>query len=202
LENKSITASFGVTEFQDGDTAATVLARADRALLRAKDNGRNRVIQLGSGGFNTTTKVEAQSSGWFSWLERSAGPEEQGNVRLTTPVPIDLVVEKIRGFVSDHNADILRVGANELEIRMTAVFQVGGRRKTDHRMDFHVKMQIDEQETQRQATSSRLVNGVETTVDVALKPVRIRDRRKSEVKEGTQQVVSSLRAYLMADIVR
>jgi diguanylate cyclase (GGDEF)-like protein/PAS domain S-box-containing protein len=56
FEGKTITASFGVTEFQEGDTPESVLARADRALLRAKDNGRNRVIQLGVGGFNTLTK--------------------------------------------------------------------------------------------------------------------------------------------------
>ena len=39
----SITCSFGVAEFQDGDTAETLLARADDALYRAKSNGRNRI---------------------------------------------------------------------------------------------------------------------------------------------------------------
>jgi predicted signal transduction protein with EAL and GGDEF domain len=49
LGGDAVTASFGVTEFQSGDTHETILARADRTLLKAKDNGRNRVIQLGSG---------------------------------------------------------------------------------------------------------------------------------------------------------
>ena len=40
LAGESITASFGVTEFQSGDSAETIIARADRALLKAKDNGR------------------------------------------------------------------------------------------------------------------------------------------------------------------
>ena len=39
----TITCSFGVAEFQDGDTAETLLARADDALYRAKSNGRNRI---------------------------------------------------------------------------------------------------------------------------------------------------------------
>ncbi|MDO9413668.1 MAG: diguanylate cyclase [Pseudolabrys sp.] len=39
----SITCSFGVTEYQEGDTAEALLMRADNALYRAKSNGRNRI---------------------------------------------------------------------------------------------------------------------------------------------------------------
>ena len=38
-----ITASFGVAAYRDGDTVASLLDRADSALYRAKNNGRNRV---------------------------------------------------------------------------------------------------------------------------------------------------------------
>ena len=49
LSGKCLTCSFGVTELQTGDTAETMLRRADRALLQAKDNGRNSVVSLGGG---------------------------------------------------------------------------------------------------------------------------------------------------------
>jgi diguanylate cyclase (GGDEF)-like protein len=40
---EKITCSFGVAEYQPGDTAETLVERADKALYRAKLNGRNRV---------------------------------------------------------------------------------------------------------------------------------------------------------------
>ena len=50
MDGRVVTISFGVTEIQPGDTPETMLRRADRALLMAKANGRNTVVQLGSGG--------------------------------------------------------------------------------------------------------------------------------------------------------
>jgi polar amino acid transport system substrate-binding protein len=43
---EKITASFGVTLCHEGDTAAGVVQRADRAMYRAKNLGRNRVEML------------------------------------------------------------------------------------------------------------------------------------------------------------
>jgi diguanylate cyclase (GGDEF)-like protein len=39
----AITCSFGIAQYAAGDSAATLIARADHALYRAKMNGRNRV---------------------------------------------------------------------------------------------------------------------------------------------------------------
>ena len=44
MEGNVVTASFGVTEIQPGDTPESMLRRADRALLEAKSLGRNLVV--------------------------------------------------------------------------------------------------------------------------------------------------------------
>ena len=93
LHGKSITASFGVTEVQGGDSAETMLRRADRALYQAKDNGRNLVVQLGSGMSPEPPKAKP---GWLAWF--TGGPSEQVLDRhLLTPVPMNVVAEKLRG---------------------------------------------------------------------------------------------------------
>ena len=197
LENRAITASFGVTEYQGGDSSDSVLARADRALLRAKDNGRNRVIQLGVGGFHTETemKMPAKKGGIFSWFDWSSDAKEQ-SFRLTTPVPIDLVIEKLRGFVADHHAEILHVGPNSVEVRISTLVRIEGRRRSDRKMDFQATLVIDEA-----PVFGRFAESSQTILDVTLKVLRSRDRRDQDIKQGHIQVLSSLRSYLMAEIV-
>jgi len=41
--NESVTASFGVAEYQEGDTPESIVKRADAMMYRAKNDGRNRV---------------------------------------------------------------------------------------------------------------------------------------------------------------
>ena len=103
LAGLPITASFGVTEVQPGDTPETMLRRADRALLQAKQRGRNMVVQLGTG----ITEPEEPPKG-FSWFRRPGAMDLIVQKRLVTTVPLKMAVEKIRGFVADHHAEIDR----------------------------------------------------------------------------------------------
>lgn len=48
-ERIPVTASFGVTSFYEGDTIESSFERADKALYKAKADGRNRVVRIGVG---------------------------------------------------------------------------------------------------------------------------------------------------------
>lgn len=198
IDNECITASFGVTEFQSGDTAETILARADRALLKAKDNGRNRVVQLGLGRMSEVSEP-AHRGGWFDWL---IGTDEVTTtmVDILTPVPADLAIEKLRGFIADHHAEIVKVSENQLSLKVLSGSTPGGRRRVDHRIAFHAVLTLSE--AQKDEMLNEKANpGCSTKVHLELKPIRNRDRRRREMKDAVTQVVSSFRCYLMGEII-
>ena len=78
-QRSRFTASFGVTELQTGDTPETMLRRADRALLQAKDQGRNQVVQLGDGMMEE--KVKRSWWPFQSWRGERAGRSDAGHDR-------------------------------------------------------------------------------------------------------------------------
>ncbi len=191
IDNNVVTASFGVTEYQAGDSAETVLARADRALLKAKDNGRNRVVQLGSG--HQIEQPEGTKRGWLSWFASQEKPSEN-QYNISTRVPLDLTVEKLRGFIADHNAEIINVSKNQISIKLNAVCSDSGRRRADHHIALRVRLTLDEISVNDSVTPST------TNVHIDLQPFRNRDRRDSELAACFAQVMASLKSYLMGEI--
>ena len=201
LKNESVTASFGVTQFQAGDTAESVLARSDRALLKAKDNGRNRVVQLGSGS-DQIISGDQPKSGWLSWFSGS-NEEKSGEFDIVTPVPVDLAIEKLRGFIADHGAEIMVVRENQVSIKVNATYSSGGRRRVDQRMAIEVQLTLSETAQIRNGNAAATKNAPSyTNVHVNLRPIRNRDRRGREVSACYRQVISSLRSYLMGELKR
>ena len=122
LEGASITASFGVAESQPGDTPEAMLRRADRALLQAKENGRNRVIQMGGGGMKDVhIKTDALSR--FLGHDASRGNLE---ARLVSSVPLEVAVAKLRRI---HLGSARRSGAHRRNRGHAASGHSTGRRR-------------------------------------------------------------------------
>lgn len=190
LANHTVTASFGVTELQAGDTPESMLRRSDRALLQAKDQGRNQVVQLGNG-----MPEEEIKRSWFSfkpWTGNSLV-----DTTLSTNVPIELAIEKLRGFISDREARILRVTEDEvrLEVNEVATLKRGGSQS----MTYVIEIKFD-QEREAKTNAAGMASGeyVQTVANVKIRPKRERDRRRGHVAERARLLLSSLKSYMMA----
>ncbi len=192
LGNESFTASFGVTELQTGDTPETMLRRADRALLQAKDQGRNQVVQLGDG----MMEEKVRRSWWpFQTLRGGALVEAV----LVSAVPIEVAVQKLRGFIADQEAKIVKTNENELQLSITDTRPSSNRRTTDRPVMFMISLKLSQQHTER-VSNLGLTSGtfVETRVVVTIHPRRDRDRRREATIERARRLLGSLKSYLMA----
>jgi diguanylate cyclase (GGDEF)-like protein/PAS domain S-box-containing protein len=192
LEDKSITASFGVTELQAGDTPETMLRRADRALLQAKDAGRNQVVQLGDGMIEEKIKRS-----W--WPFQSWRGKALVEATLVTAVPIEVAVQKLRGFIADQDAKIVKTSHNELEMTVTDGNAGVARRASDRPITFVIHLTLSQQHSERANAQGFAVGTyAETRIEVKIRPRRDRDRRRDATTERARRILGSLKSYLMA----
>ncbi|HWB01075.1 MAG TPA: diguanylate cyclase [Pirellulales bacterium] len=189
LDGRCVSASFGVTEIQPGDTPDTMLRRADRGLLMAKENGRNRVVQLGTGSGNVDDHEHETYSA-------SVGADVLLAQQLVTQSPIDRSIEKLRGFIADHHADVISIDDNDVHIRVGRGGGMLSRRKGDREVRLLVHLRFEEDRTP--VTEEKRGGLMRTRIYIEIRPVRNRDRRKADAVERAKQLLISFRSYLMA----
>lgn len=194
LGSRRITVSFGVTQVQNGDSPETVVRRADRALYQAKEFGRNRVVQLGSADDKPSQEGIPETGNWLSWLSGIPSGNAVIERRLLAQVPIDLAVEKLRGFVADHSAEIISVTENHLVLSVDSRHVPLQRRNSDRATTMILDVQLES----LQPDDSGSVAGLQTRMHVAIRSKRSRDRRSEITIERATQLLRSLKAYLMA----
>ncbi len=191
LDNRPITASFGVTEIQAGDTPETMLRRADRALLRAKESGRNRVVQLGTG---IPGDLAPEPRSFFRrWLQPTPSNHLLDET-LVTAVPLTVTMEKLRGFISDHHAEIVATEDSKLRLQITKSAPAD-RRSDDRPVSFVVSLQFLEKQLKNE---NRLAGNSHTMIRVSIQLANYRDRRLDNAYERARQLFASLKSYFMA----
>jgi len=192
LGGANVTASFGVTALQAGDSAATLLRRADRALLMAKDSGRNQVVQLGTG----VAPPEQSSLG--RWLLGRNGARDQMIVQsMVSAVPLQVVLEKLRGFIADHRAEVVVVQGFKVVLRVGDDLATPVRRNTDRPVRFEMEVDLEEE---REGLPGHDGMFMCTRVRVGIFPMTGRDRRRNDALDRARHLLVSLRAYLMATL--
>lgn len=195
LEGAYVTASFGVTELQAGDTPETMLRRADRALYEAKDRGRNIVVQLGTG-YRETEKSPAKS--W--WTSLWGTPAQMLLERpLVTAVPMNVAIEKLRGFIADHHAEIQSISEEQVVLNIEAAHLPMSRRATDRPVPLVVELKFQEKRVETRALPGQESGTcVRTSVYVVIRPKRNRDRRRRDADQRAIELLMSVKSYLMA----
>jgi diguanylate cyclase (GGDEF)-like protein len=197
INGRSLTSSFGVTELQPGDDAETFLSRADRALMRAKETGRNRVVDLGAGSAWQRTgnkespdpEIDSKRSNWLSWFTGNTEPIEIRE--FLSSVPSQVAFQKLGGFVGDHKAEILSNSEDQISIRI-----IGGQgRRGDYRVA--MIMNIHVQDVQFGTSGRTKVYQNRTQFRVTIHPVKPRDRRHTVVAGQARQIMLSFQSYIV-----
>ncbi|MHB8865858.1 MAG: bifunctional diguanylate cyclase/phosphohydrolase [Pirellulaceae bacterium] len=197
LGGRQATASFGVTQVQSGDTTETTLRRADRALYLAKSQGRNQVIQLGAGSVE-----EKPARSWAFWRRRSpCRPEGLVVEDMVVPGPLTFVLEKLRGFVADHETVVRKTQEDTLSLELT-VPESTARRKTDLRRVFVMTIRFTKAPLSPESPSgSSSMEPTHIQLHVRVSAEILPAQVNRELLDYARQIVSSLRAYLMAKTV-
>lgn len=185
LNNTKMTASFGVTTVQEGDTPELMLKRADEGLYEAKETGRNRVVYVGAG--RDEERTEKRTS-WFSWGAK-VQEEKLLQRQLKCSVPVKVVAEKVRGFISDNNAEVESANEASVVLNFDERTMPVQRRQSDRPVHF----------TMRIGFKTNADQGFGTLIDVTIHGRRGRDRRLEDIIERAEALFKRLKAYLIAE---
>ena len=189
LNGKCITASFGVAELQKSDSATEFFIRADTALLKAKELGRNRVVEASSVSNPELMAASETSLSGVSW--RNLKSASLVCEEFVSSTPLSVLVEKLRGFIVESEADIRRVEPDYANL----LLQVDDENNPGRKGNFIIDIEFQEHQTT--ADKSKLVgNRTQTFIRII-----IREGKKKwfsmNANELAMTVLMDIRRYLM-----
>ena len=170
LDGRTITASFGVTEIQPGDTPGDDAPPRRPGLLMAKAKGRNTVVQLGS----RHPDEDGATGVWFRKAVRADLILEQD---LVTPVPARWPWRSCAALWPTTRPRITAVEGSNVHLQIGEP-PVAGRRQNDRRVTFLIDLKLEEEAGKKSATTGAIAP-VRTRVHVTVSPLRSRDRRRA-----------------------
>ena len=138
-----------------------------------------------------------KKNSWWKFASLRTQPVVENT--LTSAVPIDIAIEKLRGFVSDHQAKIISTKENSVELEVSSEKVSYDRRKADQHVTFRVELQFSEIRVER-SNNLGFASGeyAHTKVELKIRPKRAKKRRKADMAERARLIQQSIKAYLMA----
>ena len=178
-----VTASFGVSQVENGDTPETVVKRADQALYEAKNSGRNRTC------FRATRRIKDSPNGdqrdkQNLWLHES---------EIVTCVASSMLPMKLKGYVEDNLAKIIEVKEDQLILQVGTAGLLGGWGNKADRQPVKVSILMEELPYDAKAARTRRL-----ILKTKTEPIG-RPAQNETFQSRATYVIESLRSYLIAD---
>jgi len=196
LRGACITASFGVTVVRPGDSEESAMARADRGLLNAKENGRDRVVCIASDEEMPAPRTAAEQ---FQWPESENEAQNKHRVHgeFLSFVPKAVVYDKLLGFAREYSAVVTDTQENftifEIDCRNAPIPREPNERPGKHR--FHVSVNEVELRGGRDKSKLRFA----TLLQVVISPLNTRERREDGYHNQCVHLMRALQSYLVAE---
>jgi diguanylate cyclase (GGDEF)-like protein/PAS domain S-box-containing protein len=194
IRNQHITASFGVAMINPEDTDETVLGRADKGLLIAKESGRDRVVCLGEEKTGPSLVEAAPSRGWFRWLGTST--EQSVRAELVTSVPREVTLQKLKGFVHEYKAVVHHVDQSHVVLEIDCRVAPIPKMKNERLGKFRVSIEVADVEMK--AGGNRASTKICTLLDTEITALKNRDRRGDSIRSQANRLKTALQVYLVA----
>ncbi len=195
IGNACMTASFGVSMVLPGDTSESVLGRADQGLLIAKGSGRDRVVGLGSESNRPDLKKTVENGrSWFGWSTSSKVVDQK--YELVTNVPRVVTLEKLKGFVNEFQAVVIQVASDNVVLEVDSRKIINAIDNKERLGKFRIEIHIVELEMN--TACKKGYNEVCTLLEVAINPIRSRDRRNESVICQALRLKVALQGLMLA----
>src|SRR5208283_2810972 len=109
-------------------------------------------------GSGLNAKPESQDDGALTAGAKS-DPGVVVQKTLVTPVPTKMAIEKLRGFVADHEAIILKIDGNQIQLEIAEKCDDRLRRLTDRPVTFQLDLRFEEQRLRRDRDNGEINTG-------------------------------------------
>ena len=189
LEGKSISASFGVSELRQGDTAMEFFVRADTALLKAKEMGRNRVVIADQREASRSVGVSGDDSiSGLQWRQQRREHTALVCEEFQTNTPVPVLVEKLRGFIIEKDAWLQRVDQEFLSMEVDFEDPKDYSRKGSFTLNIEFKEAEDHSKSQGRRR---------TYIRISIFPGRKKKWFSTNHTDVVKYLLTDLRSYLM-----
>ncbi|MDB5346366.1 MAG: diguanylate cyclase [Schlesneria sp.] len=185
IDRLRVTASFGVAQAEPGDTVDSLLRRADKALYKAKEEGRDRTCS-----FTTVDLLNADKPA--SKPVPSANPF-LCETRFTAVVASDMVSYKLGGFVNDHKAKLKTVTTERVVMLIGDTGLIASMNPFNREFALELDLAMD---GLADAIAKRGVPRIQ--FGVTIRPHR-RVRNSAEFQKQASRLIVDLKRYFVAE---